>query len=69
MSAGADALIRGGRRRPVLLGIDVGGTFTDAVLVAGGQLFRAKLPTTADQSEAVLAAARAGAGKGGAGDR
>ncbi len=45
-------------RQPVLLGIDVGGTFTDAVLVAGGSLFRAKLPTTTDQSRGVLAAAR-----------
>lgn len=43
---------------PVLLGVDVGGTFTDAVLAAGGSLYRAKLPTTADQSEGVLAAAR-----------
>jgi N-methylhydantoinase A len=44
-------------RQPVLLGVDVGGTFTDAVLAAGGRLCRAKLPTTADQSEGVLAAA------------
>ncbi|MHB8792604.1 MAG: hydantoinase/oxoprolinase family protein [Thermoleophilia bacterium] len=42
----------------VLLGVDVGGTFTDAVLVSGGRLFRTKLPTTADQSVAVLAAAK-----------
>ena len=50
---------------PVLLGIDVGGTFTDAVLVAGGGLYRAKVPTTPDQSDGVLAAAErvlAGAG-------
>jgi N-methylhydantoinase A len=40
----------------VLLGVDVGGTFTDAVLVAaGGEIHTAKLPsTTADQSAAVL---------------
>lgn len=44
-------------RKPVLLGVDVGGTFTDAVLVSGGKQFRTKLPTTADQSVAVLAAA------------
>lgn len=42
---------------PVRLGVDVGGTFTDAVLAAGGELFRAKVPTTVDQSEGVLAAA------------
>jgi N-methylhydantoinase A len=51
----------------VLLGVDVGGTFTDAVLVAGGRVTTAKAPTTpADQSEGVVAAidavlARAGA--------
>ncbi|MHB9053974.1 MAG: hydantoinase/oxoprolinase family protein [Thermoleophilia bacterium] len=44
---------------PVLLGVDVGGTFTDAVLIAEGSLFRAKLPTTADQAEGVLSAAAA----------
>ncbi len=41
----------------VLLGIDVGGTFTDAVLLAAGRTFRVKLLTTADQSEGVIAAA------------
>jgi N-methylhydantoinase A len=42
---------------PVQLGVDVGGTFTDAVLVADGQIFTAKVPTTpADQSEGVIAA-------------
>ncbi len=46
------------RQQPVLLGIDVGGTFTDAVLVSGGILYRAKIPTTPDQSEGVLAAAK-----------
>jgi N-methylhydantoinase A len=42
----------------VLLGVDVGGTFTDAVLVAGdGTVYSAKVPTTpADQSEAVIEA-------------
>ncbi len=49
------------------LGVDVGGTFTDAVLVDGDRLHTAKAPTTpGDQSEGVLAAvarvlARAGA--------
>jgi N-methylhydantoinase A/oxoprolinase/acetone carboxylase beta subunit len=43
----------------MLLGVDVGGTFTDAVLVAGGRLHTAKAPTTpADQSEGVMAAVR-----------
>jgi N-methylhydantoinase A len=39
------------------LGVDVGGTFTDAALAGGGRLVTAKVPTTpADQSEGVLAA-------------
>jgi N-methylhydantoinase A len=43
----------------VLLGVDVGGTFTDAVLFDGEQLHTAKLPTTpGDQSRAVLAAVK-----------
>jgi N-methylhydantoinase A len=42
-----------------VLGIDVGGTFTDAVLVADGRISAAKVPTSARQEEAVLAAARA----------
>ena len=46
-----------------LLGIDVGGTFTDAVLVEDGRVRAAKVPTAARQEESVLAAARAvGAG-------
>jgi N-methylhydantoinase A len=41
----------------MLLGVDVGGTFTDAVLVAEGRLHTAKSPTTpADQSQGVMAA-------------
>jgi N-methylhydantoinase A len=41
----------------MLLGVDVGGTFTDAVLFCGERLHAAKAPTTpADQSEGVLAA-------------
>src|SRR3954453_21110844 len=44
----------------MLLGVDVGGTFTDAVLVDGGRLVTAKAPTTPrDQSEGVLAAVHA----------
>ena len=47
-----------------VLGVDVGGTFTDAVLVADGRVSAAKVPTSARQEEAVLAAARAvGAGR------
>jgi N-methylhydantoinase A len=43
----------------VLVGVDVGGTFTDAVLAADGKLLTAKAPTTPDdQSEGVLAAVR-----------
>ncbi len=41
----------------MLLGVDVGGTFTDAVLVDGARVVTAKAPTTPDdQSEGVLAA-------------
>ncbi|HEX7245886.1 MAG TPA: hydantoinase/oxoprolinase family protein [Solirubrobacterales bacterium] len=54
----------------MLLGVDVGGTFTDAVLFDGERVHTAKLPTTPeDQSVAVIAAveevlASAGAGVG-----
>src|SRR5262245_11127848 len=40
-----------------LLGIDVGGTFTDAVLVEDGRVSTAKVPTAERQEESVLAAA------------
>ena len=41
----------------MLLGVDVGGTFTDAVLLDGSTVHSAKAPTTpADQSEGVAAA-------------
>ncbi|HET8893267.1 MAG TPA: hydantoinase/oxoprolinase family protein [Gaiellaceae bacterium] len=42
-----------------ILGVDVGGTFTDAVLLDGGVVRTAKVPTAARQEESVLAAARA----------
>lgn len=42
-------------RGDVMLGVDVGGTFTDVVLVAGGEATTAKVPTTEEQSKAVLA--------------
>jgi N-methylhydantoinase A len=41
----------------VVLGVDVGGTFTDAVLLAGARLVTGKAPTTPDdQSQGVMAA-------------
>src|SRR3954471_13147622 len=41
----------------MLLGVDVGGTFTDAALIAGKRLMTAKAPSTPrDQSEGVIAA-------------
>ena len=42
-----------------ILGIDVGGTFTDAVIFEAGELRTAKLPTSARPEESVVAAARA----------
>src|SRR5581483_6176682 len=51
----------------MLLGVDVGGTFTDAVLAVDGCLVTAKRPTTpADQSEGVMAAVEAVLAKAGA---
>jgi N-methylhydantoinase A len=41
------------------LGVDVGGTFTDAVFLVDGELRTAKVPTSPRQEEAVVAAARA----------
>jgi N-methylhydantoinase A len=42
-----------------ILGVDVGGTFTDAVLLDDGALRTAKVPTGRRQEESVLAAAEA----------
>src|SRR4051794_11034134 len=42
-----------------ILGVDVGGTFTDAVLVDGDVVRTAKVPTALRQEESVLAAAEA----------
>src|SRR3954452_15229685 len=51
----------------MLLGVDVGGTFTDAVVAIGGRLVTAKAPTTPEgQSEGVLAAVTAALGRTGA---
>ncbi len=48
----------------MLLGVDVGGTFTDAVLAFDGRLFTAKAPTTPhDQSKGVMAAIEAVLGR------
>src|SRR5437763_4321535 len=50
----------------MLLGVDVGGTFTDAVLARDGRLVTAKAPSTpADQSEGVLNAVTAALGRAG----
>lgn len=44
----------------MLLGVDVGGTFTDAVLLDGGAVHSAKVPTTpGDESEGVMRAVEA----------
>jgi N-methylhydantoinase A len=45
--------------RVAILGIDVGGTFTDAVVLENGRVRTAKVPTAERQEESVLAAARA----------
>ncbi len=51
----------------MLLGVDVGGTFTDAVVYDGNGLHTAKSPTTpSDQSEGVMAAVGAALAKAGA---
>ena len=42
-----------------VVGIDVGGTFTDAVLLEGGRIRTAKVSTSAEQEEGVIAAAHA----------
>ena len=50
----------------MLLGVDVGGTFTDAVLAVEGRIVTAKSPTTPkDQSEGVMAAVTAALEKAG----
>src|SRR5437763_132109 len=51
----------------MLLGVDVGGTFTDAALLTGDRLVTAKAPSTpADQSEGVIAAVEAALDRAGA---
>src|SRR5947208_1166513 len=51
-----------------VLGVDVGGTFTDAVVLDGGRVTTAKVLTASHQEESVVAAARA-AGATGSVDR
>ena len=51
----------------MVLGVDVGGTFTDAVLLTGDGLVTGKAPTTpGDQSEGVVAAVEEALGRAGA---
>src|SRR4051794_27237758 len=51
----------------MLLGVDVGGTFTDAALLTGDALVTAKAPSTPrDQSEGVIAAVEAALERAGA---
>src|SRR5947199_5105308 len=51
----------------MLLGVDVGGTFTDAALLTADGLVTAKAPSTpADQSEGVIAAVEAALDRAGA---
>ncbi|HEX8066048.1 MAG TPA: hydantoinase/oxoprolinase family protein [Thermoleophilaceae bacterium] len=51
----------------MLLGVDVGGTFTDAALLDGDRLVTAKAPSTPrDQSEGVIAAVEAALDRAGA---
>ncbi|ATW89806.1 N-methylhydantoinase A [Halohasta litchfieldiae] len=40
--------------QPTVIGVDVGGTFTDVVLLADGELTTLKVPTTKDQSKGVM---------------
>src|SRR3954465_11584457 len=52
----------------MLLGVDVGGTFTDAALLDGERLITAKAPTTPDdQSQGVVDAITAALSEAGAG--
>ena len=81
MTADSDGAVTGGgvtgggagRAQPksaesssVCIGVDVGGTFTDVVVVDGQRVWRAKVPTTpADVTAGVLEACRAAAARAG----
>jgi len=47
-----------------VLGVDVGGTFTDAVVLDGGRVTTAKVLTASHQEESVVVAARAAGATG-----
>jgi N-methylhydantoinase A len=47
------------------IGVDVGGTFTDAVLIDGGETWTAKSPTTPDFADGVIAACELAAERAG----
>jgi N-methylhydantoinase A len=38
-----------------IVGVDVGGTFTDVALLVNGELVTAKVPSTDEQSDGVIA--------------
>ncbi|HEU4895346.1 MAG TPA: hydantoinase/oxoprolinase N-terminal domain-containing protein, partial [Acidimicrobiia bacterium] len=48
---------------PTIIGVDVGGTFTDVVVLSAGELSAFKVPTSADQSLAVAGALEGKAGE------
>ena len=50
---------------PALIGVDIGGTFTDVALVHDGRLTTAKLPTSGDRTSAMVEAVEAALGAAG----
>ena len=49
---------------PALIGVDIGGTFTDVALVHDGRLTTVKLPTSGDRTSGMVDAVGGGAGDG-----